>query len=151
MGVQLKSFIGEIDIKKKLLQETIEPVSLAQFADLYHNSIRLAMSWHHLREQPTGTTIFDQKKNDLLLLHSEFKCGDTWMGEFRRYRGGKDKRILRVPAMKYGQSYLLLDGNHRIQFYEPSIIILDYIEPSYFCLANYIDQGDKFVRTCRAV
>lgn len=131
--------------------EILKTLSFDQFAEKYHNDIRLAISWGRLNDATTGIKIIDNHDQRIHLLHCDEKVGGCWLGEFRNVRTGNNDIIFRGPALKYGQEFLLLDGNHRIQFYKPRIVVLDWIEVDYYSLFNHIDCGLKFVEQCRRV
>lgn len=129
----------------------IEPLSMAAFAQKYHSSIRLTMSWPHLSKCPTGLTVLQNDEKIHLLQRREVNIKGYGLGEYHTVKPGPNKTIFRAPALRYGNEYLLLDGNSRIQFYKPALIILDCIRPEYFYLVNYIDQGLNFINACRRV
>jgi len=128
---------------------TLDAKSMQEFNQTYHKHIRLAIAWDKIRDEETGLIYIDKPDQKIHLLHRECEVNGHGLGEFYTTTVGNGDCIMRAPALRYGNEYLLLDGNHRIQAFRPRVIILDYIRPDYYHILNYFDQGLNFVESCR--
>lgn len=117
----------------------LEKLTLFQFIEKYKQQVRVNVEWGDIYKLEPNT--------DVLHLYPSSKCYGTvinhpWSKEPTReggslktkqknvktiYEGGKTKCMVRVPAVKYKDKIMLLDGNHRVSQLKPMFIIIDLI------------------------
>ena len=59
---------------------------------------------------------------------------------------GPNLYLVRLPAVKVGTKYLILDGVHRLEWLQPRLIILDFIEPRVKDRCYFTDLFGPFWR-----
>ena len=104
----------------------IKPIIFKEFLRRYDKDIRPEWDTEHLKDNKTGTFICED--NTFIYLPWYKPEDDCIKGKPVRIKRGAKNNILRIPAIKVFDSFLALDGCHRLTGLSPKVIILDYIE-----------------------
>ena len=141
--------------------EIHEKLSWRKWLIKYKNEIRCIVDWERLSSFETGIVAFSkfQKKE---VFHCWYKNGSWMNGENKRVSISSNALIsITVPAIKFGEKYIILDGNHRISIFKPGIIYLDYIdldEENSSCFGDLLNRKNysyfmsktkKNIRKCK--
>lgn len=90
----------------------------------YGQDIRVDLEYNILKNSKVGLMLAD----DNTAIHvPRYKKGDWRYGIPERVPLGKELKLLRLPAARYKDKYLLLDGYHRMTELLPKLVLLDYI------------------------
>ena len=99
------------------------PMSLTAWKRRYGSATRISRDFRRIKKAKVGIKLAD-KETEMYLVH--YKNGDWRDGEPKRAQIGPSLMLCRVPAVKVGDKFLIIDGTHRLGE-RPAMVILDYL------------------------
>ena len=103
---------------------TFHPMTLRQWKRRYQGVIRISCSLKRIRKALPGLHL-STKQTKMYLVH--YDKGDWRDGIPEKVSIGTTPMLVRVPAIKVGTAFLLLDGCHRLKT-GPAFVVLDYLD-----------------------
>lgn len=97
---------------------------LADWMLRYKSSIRSLANFKEL-EAPVGQEVMTSSTKAWLVW---YRRGDWKTGQPIRAKAGKNPILVRVPAVKLGDRFLVIDGCHRLTELSPRFVVIDYVE-----------------------
>lgn len=101
-------------------------INYQQWKQRYKSSIRISIELGKIKRPKTGFLVADEKTNLKLCW---YKKGNYRDGEIKKASIGNKNVLIRIPAIKINDEYLVIDGCHRLTQLKPRFILIDYIEP----------------------
>ena len=98
-------------------------MSLTAWKRRYGSATRISRDFRRIKKAKVGIKLAD-KETEMYLVH--YKNGDWRDGEPKRAQIGPSLMLCRVPAVKVGSKFLIIDGTHRLGG-RPAMVILDYL------------------------
>ena len=98
-------------------------ITLREWKLRYGSATRISRNFHRIRKAKVGIVLADAK-TEMRLVH--YKGGDWRDGEPLRMSIGKRLMLCRLPAVKIGRRFLIIDGTHRLRL-KPVMVLLDYL------------------------
>lgn len=99
------------------------PMSLTAWKQRYDSATRILRDFRRIRKAKVGIKLADAQ-TEMYLVH--YKSGDWRDGEPKRAQVGSSLMLCRIPAIKIGSKFLIIDGTHRLGE-RPAMVILDYL------------------------
>ena len=99
------------------------PMSLIGWKRRYGTATRISRDFRRIRKAKVGIKLA-HKETEMYLVH--YKNGDWRDGEPKRAQVGSVLMLCRLPAVKVGDKFLIIDGTHRLGE-RPAMVILDYL------------------------
>ena len=99
------------------------PMTLAAWKLRYGTATRISRDFRRIRKAKVGIKLAD-RETEMYLVH--YKNGDWRDGEPKRAQVGSALMLCRLPAIKAGNKFLVIDGTHRLGE-RPAMVILDYL------------------------
>ncbi len=101
------------------------PFSFKEWKKRYQSDIRTAVKWDGIKRGKCGLIVANKDTKMYLPWYN----GKHWMdGEPQRVEIGNKLRLVRLPALKVKDEYLILDGCHRMTELKPMLVLLDWLE-----------------------
>ena len=98
-------------------------MSLRQWKLRYGSCTRISRDFKRIRKARVGIKLADTT-TEMFLVH--YVGGDWRDGTPKRKTIGKNLILCRIPAIKVGGKFLVIDGTHRLGL-NPAMVILDYL------------------------
>jgi len=99
------------------------PMNLAVWKLRYGKATRISRDFRRIRKAKVGIKLAD-RETEMYLVH--YTKGDWRDGEPKRAQIGSRLMLCRLPAVKVGNKFLIIDGTHRLGE-RPAMVILDYL------------------------
>ena len=99
------------------------PMTLAAWKQRYGTATRISRDFKRIRKAKVGIKLAD-RETEMYLVH--YTKGDWRDGEPKRAQIGSRLMLCRLPAVKVGNKFLVIDGMHRLGE-RPAMVILDYL------------------------
>lgn len=99
-------------------------MSLRDWKRRYGGSIRISCSLKRIKKAVSGLCLAT-KQTKMYLVH--YDNGDWRDGKPKKVKIGIAPMLIRVPAIKIGDIFLLIDGCHRMKN-SPMFVVLDYLD-----------------------
>lgn len=107
----------------------------------YLSDIRIGILWKNLKDVNVGILLV---KNHQIYL-PKYGKDKSWMnGKPIKVNEGKRLILVRLPAIRIKNKYLILDGYHRLKNLKPKLIILDYLRLSQSQYRYIIDLYNEY-------
>lgn len=103
---------------------TFRPMTLRQWKQRYEGAIRISCSLKRIKKAVPGLHIAT-KQTTMFIVH--YDKGDWRDGTPQKVSAGTTPMLVRVPAIKIGNAFLLIDGCHRMKV-GPAFVVLDYLD-----------------------
>lgn len=103
------------------------PLSWAGFLRRYVGAVQCMVVWDRIKKPRMGLTVLQPGEQVDLVWYRD---GDWRDGEPRKAKTGNMPALARLPAVKLGKRFLVLDGCHRLSEVKPAFVLLDWFEPS---------------------
>ena len=102
--------------------------SYGQWLKKYRNNIRVNITWRELKKPGMGLCVVNK---DTHIVLPRYEKGRGWRdGTPKTWKLGTNPALCRLPAIKKGGLFFVIDGVHRLIGLNPCFVVLDYIEPS---------------------
>jgi hypothetical protein len=107
----------------------LKKLSVLEYMLAYRKDIRVLMDWNTLKKAKINTGVMLVNKDNKDTVYHCWSDDDTLMGPRKKVKFKfKKNMFVRVPAVKYKNRVILLDGNHRLSELYPKFICIDYID-----------------------
>lgn len=103
---------------------TFRPMTLQEWKRRYRGVIRISCSLKRIMKAVPGLHLAT-KQTRMYLVH--YDHGDWRDGTPQRVSVGTTPMLVRIPAIKVGNAFLLIDGCHRMKM-NPAFVVLDYLD-----------------------
>jgi hypothetical protein len=103
---------------------TFRPMTLRQWKQRYQGVIRISCSLMRIRKALPGLHLATKQTKMYLV---QYDKGDWRDGIPQKVSVGTTPMLVRVPAIKVGKAFLLIDGCHRLKT-GPAFVVLDYLD-----------------------
>ena len=101
-----------------------KPLTWASWKARYLPRIRISHALERIKQAKCGLLLADEATE---MYYPWYKGGDWRDGKPKRAKIGKRWYLVRLPAVKVGTRYLVLDGCHRLKVLRPRLVLLDYV------------------------
>ena len=98
-------------------------MTLKEWKLRYQSATRISRDFKRIRRAKVGIMLADAE-TEMRLVH--YKHGDWRDWEPLRASVGKRLMLCRLPAVKVGKRFLIIDGTHRLKL-RPAMVLLDYL------------------------
>ena len=102
-----------------------QPMDWNAFQATYRKDIRVNWEPEGLKKPKTGIHLADE---DTEIYVPHYKKGGWRYGTPQQVPLGTSLKLVRIPAVRFKNRYMILDGYHRVTQLSPRIILLDYVE-----------------------
>ena len=119
----------------------MEPFTFEQWKQVYKSKIRILWKMKALRK--IRCELIRAEKTTKMYA-PWYDDGDWMDGKPKRLSLGNKNTVIRLPALRIADKYLILDGNHRINELHPNTVFLDYLDLEKKDYKYFVDLHNPF-------